>query len=87
MKGLSIKVVGLSLALFLSIIYIICVVFGLLWPKFAMYKVWAPLLPGFSWISWQAFLLGLVESFIYGYIIAIIFVPIYNLLNREMCKE
>lgn len=87
MRGLNIKVVGLSLALFLAIIYIICVAFDLIWPKFAMYKAWAPLLPGFSWISWRAFLLGLVESFLYGYIIAIIYVPIYNALNRKMGKE
>lgn len=87
MKGLSFKVVGLSLALFLSITYIICIAFDLIWPQFAMYKVWAPLLPGFSWISWTSFFLGLIESFIWGYFIAIIFVPIYNFLNRKMCKD
>lgn len=87
MKSLSIKVVGLTLALFLSIIYTICIVFCLIWPEFAMYKMWAPLLPGFFWINWQTFFLGLVESFIWGYFLTIIFVPIYNMLNRKMCKE
>jgi len=36
------------------------------------------LLPGFEWISWKSFLLGAVESYGYGWYIALIWVPLYN---------
>jgi hypothetical protein len=33
----------------------------------AMYRNWQALLPGFTGISWSSFLLGLVESYGYGW--------------------
>jgi hypothetical protein len=35
-------------------------------------------LPGFKLLSWPTFLLGLVESFAYGWYIALTFGPLYN---------
>jgi hypothetical protein len=72
---------GMSLGLFFILTYVICITFDLLFPSLAMYPVWAPLLPGFTWLSWQSFLLGLVEAFGYGWYIALVFGPIYNLLS------
>src|SRR6516225_4519736 len=69
---------GLSLGLFLAITYVLCVGFDLLFPGQAMYQTWLRLLPGFTWLTWQSFLLGLVESFAYGWYIALIFGPLYN---------
>jgi hypothetical protein len=40
-------------------------------------------LPAFKWISFGGFILGLVESFLYGAYIGIVFVPIYNYLNKK----
>ena len=52
-----------------------------------MQKAWELLLPGFGFISWGAFLLGLVESFIGGFLTAVLFVPIYNYFSgREQGK-
>ena len=61
---LPIVVFGLSLGLFLAISYALCVGYDLLFPGQAMYQSWLRLLPGFIWLTWQSFLLGLLESFV-----------------------
>jgi hypothetical protein len=37
-------------------------------------------LPGFEWLTPQGFAIGLVKSFLYGGLIGLIYVPIYNAL-------
>lgn len=69
---------GMSLGLFLGITFALCVSFDLLFPELAMYPVWKPLLPGFTWLSWPSFFLGLAETFAYGWYVALIFAPLYN---------
>ena len=69
---------GMSLGLFLAVSYVLCVLFDLWFPELAMNPAWTPLLPGFSWLSWPDFFLGLVESFAYGWYIALVFGPFYN---------
>jgi hypothetical protein len=69
---------GLSLGLFLAITYVLCVGFDLLFPGHAMYQSWLQLLPGFTWLTWSSFLLGLIESFVYGWYVALIFCPLFN---------
>ena len=70
---------GLSLSLFFAITFALCVGFDLLFPQYAMHEAWHGLLPGFVWISGCAFFLGLVETFIYGWYVALIFGPLYNM--------
>ncbi len=77
-KRIRIYPVGMSLGILLALSFALCVVFGLLFPVATMYQAWLPLLPGVSWISWPSFLLGLVETFAYGWYIAVIFVPAWN---------
>lgn len=74
---------GMSLGLFLALTFLLCVLFDLVFPSLAMNQVWAPLLPGFEWISWPSFFLGLVESFAYGWYVALVFGPLYNLFARR----
>lgn len=69
---------GLSLGLFLAFTFTLCVGFDLLFPGQAMYESWLRLLPGFTWLSWPSFFLGLAESFAYGWYVALIFGPLYN---------
>jgi len=69
---------GLSLSIFFGLTFVICVSFDLWFPALAMNPVWAPLLPGFSWLTWPSFFLGLAESVGYGWYIALIFGPLYN---------
>lgn len=85
--GLSVTAVGHATSLFLAISFALCVGFDLLFPAHAMYQAWQHLLPGFQWISWGGFLIGLVESYGYGWYAALIWVPIYNLANRKRMSE
>lgn len=78
MDKLNTKVVALSLGIFLAVLYVLCVLFDLLLPVYEMRKAWSLLLPGFTWLTPSSFLLGLAESFIWGLLVGIIFVPIYN---------
>lgn len=69
---------GFSLGSFLVLTYVLCVLFDLWFPDSAMHPAWSPLLPGFAWISWGSFLLGLIEAFAYGWYVALVFAPLYN---------
>ena len=69
---------GVSLGLFLTVTYVLCVGFDLNFPGQAMYQTWLRLLPGFTWLTWPSFVLGLVESFAYGWYVALIFCPLFN---------
>jgi hypothetical protein len=73
---------GMSLGVFLAVTYALCVGFDLLFPGQAMYQTWLRLLPGFTWLTWPSFLLGLVESFAYGWYVALVFGPLFNLFAR-----
>ncbi len=83
-RRLSIVSLGLSLGFFISITFVLCVLFDLWFPSLAMNPAWASLLPGFTWISWSSFALGLAETFAYGWYIALIFVPLYNFFSRRI---
>lgn len=70
---------GLSLALFFTISYVACVVLYLIAPDMASgHAVLVLFLPGFKLLDWGSFGLGLVESFGYGWYVALIFGPLYN---------
>ncbi|HER27169.1 MAG TPA: hypothetical protein ENI69_08675 [Rhodospirillales bacterium] len=75
---LSISVLGNSLGAFFAVTLGLCVLFDLIFPGYAMNQVWSPLFPGFVWLTWSGFVIGLVESFAYGWYAAIILVPLYN---------
>ena len=78
------KVVTWSLALFLSITYLFCIAFGLIVPEtLHMTGFLEQVLPGFEWLTLTGFVLGFVESFLYGAYVGLVFVPIYNGLRRR----
>ena len=89
MRPLQIKPVALALGSFLSISFVLCVAWGLLMPSrlAAMSRFLELVLPGFQWISLGGFLLGLVESFLYGVYIALVFVPLYNYFSTRTGRE
>lgn len=86
MKLLYWKTVGVSVGLFFTISYVLCVGYDLLFPGQTMYQSWIRLLPGFKWITWGSFFLGLVESFLYGIYLALVFVPLYNFFKTKFEK-
>ena len=69
---------GLSLGLLLAITFVLCVIFDLIFPEQSMHEAWMRFLPGFTWLTWPSFLWGLIESFAYGWYVALIFGPLYN---------
>lgn len=71
------RVLGSAMACFLAISYVICVSYCLLFDA-QMYRAWADLLPGFRWISWGSFVLGLFETIGYGLFFGLVFAPLYN---------
>ncbi|MCW8955980.1 MAG: DUF5676 family membrane protein [Gammaproteobacteria bacterium] len=75
---MSLMAVGHATSLLLMISFILCVGFDFLFPEHAMYQAWQKLLPGFVWISWKSFLLGVIEAYGYGWYIALVWVPLYN---------
>ncbi len=75
---ISLIAFGHATSLLLAITFILCVGFDLLNPEHAMYRAWQDLLPGFEWISWSSFFIGLIESYGYGWYFTLIWVPIYN---------
>ncbi len=79
---LAIGAAGQASGLFLAISYTLCVGCCLLFPEHKLYLSWQKLLPGFTWLSWPGFFLGLVESYAYGWYFALIWVPLYNFFLR-----
>jgi hypothetical protein len=75
---LSIVPLGLSLGSFLLITYVLCVLYGLLVSDVGMHQLLAQLLPGFTWITWPSFFVGLIWSIVYGWYFAVVFVPLFN---------
>jgi hypothetical protein len=81
---LNIRVLTWSLATFTTVSYIICVVYGLIVPEsFHMVEFLEITLPGFKWLSIGSFLIGLVESFLYGVYAGLVYAPIYNFYQRK----
>jgi hypothetical protein len=72
---------GHATSLFLAITFVLCIGFDLLFPAHAMYRACQDVLPGFHGISWWSFCLGAVESYGYGWYIALIWMPIYNVVT------
>jgi hypothetical protein len=74
--------VGLATGSFLAITYVLCVTYDLAFDQ-RMYEVWLKLLPGFTWLTWKSFFLGLVESFLYGIYFGLVFAPLYNFFHGK----
>ena len=81
---LNIKIVSWSLGLFAAITFVLCVIYGLLAPpSLHMAPFLEMVLPAFKWLTAWGFVLGLIESFLYGAYAGLVFVPIYNVLVRR----
>ena len=84
MNQLNIRVVTWALATFTTFTFIICVLYGLIVPQtFHMVQFLEIALPGFKWLTFGSFLIGLVESFLYGAYTGLVFAPVYNFYQRR----
>src|SRR6516164_2459953 len=78
---------GLSLSLFFLISYLICIAGYLLLPGFPVqHAALSIFLPGFELLSWRSFCLGMAESFIWGWYIALVFGALYNFICRRVAR-
>lgn len=76
---LNMKVVSWALGTFGAVTFLLCVLYGLIVPEsLHMKAILEQLLPAFEWLTWWGFLLGLLESFLYGAYTGLVFVPLYN---------
>ena len=80
---LSIVPLGLSLGSFLVITYVLCVLVGLVGSKGGMHQFLGQLLPGFTWLTWPSFFIGLLWSFAYGWYVAVVFAPLFNFFSAR----
>jgi len=82
---LNIKIVSWSLGIFVALSFVLCVIYGLIMPSslHAMGSFLEMVLPAFKWLTLGGFCLGLIESFLYGAYVGLVFVPIYNFLARQ----
>ncbi len=81
---LNIKILTWSLGLFGAVSFLICVAYGLIAPEpLHMHQALEAVLPGFRWLTVGGFLLGLVESFLYGVYAGLVFGWIYNALWKR----
>ena len=81
---LNIKLLTWSLGLFTAVSFVLCVVYGLVAPEaLHMHSALEAVLPGFTWLTFPGFILGLVEAFLYGVYGGLGFGWIYNGLARR----
>lgn len=81
---IPIVALGLSLGFFFVVSYVACILLYLVLPNAILnHAVLTLFLPGFQLLDWSSFLLGLVESFGYGWYVALIFAPLYNFFARR----
>lgn len=78
------KVVTESLSSFAAISFVLCVGYGLVAPP-ALHAGWLleSVLPGFRWLSVGTFVLGFVESALYGAWAGILYSSLYNYFARR----
>lgn len=82
-RSLQFSSFGYATSAFFAITYVLCVGFDLVFPANAMHAAWQTFLPGFHWLIWTSFILGLVESYAYGWYVTLIWIPLYNVAVRR----
>lgn len=81
---LNIRVVTWSLATFTLFSYLVCIAYGLIVPQsLHMHQFLEITLPGFKWLTFWRFLIGVVESFLYGVYAGLVYTPIYNFFHNK----
>ena len=82
-KVLNLVTFGHSISAFFVITYVLCIASGLVLPDWELHKPWLQFFPGFEWLTMRGALIGLVESYIYGWYVAVVFVPLFNFFSAR----
>jgi hypothetical protein len=83
---LNVKVVTWALGTFTAMSFVLCVLYGLVLPGGHMREFLELVLPAFRWLTLPGFVLGLVESFLYGAYAGIVYAPVYNFFQRRWAR-
>ena len=82
---LRISVIGWALSTFLALSFLLCVAGYLAFPRLPItHSALSIFLPGFTLLDWASFCLGLIESFAWGWYIAVGFGLLYNFFSSQM---
>ena len=86
---LTIRGTGLALGLFFAVTFSLCILWGVLLPGLHArgVPILEGILPGFTWLTPGSIVLGLVEAFLFGFYVAVIFVPLFNYFERGRPAE
>ena len=86
-RTISIITLGQALSAFFIVSFTLCVIGYVIWPNGpVLHEALAIFLPGFTLLSWHSYFLGLIESFIWGWYIALVFGSIYNFFLRRSAR-
>ena len=84
-RRVPIAALGLSLSAFLALSYVLCIMGYLVAPGMPVkHEALSIFLPGFELLSWKTFLLGLAESYVWGWYLAVGFWLIYNFIAARV---
>lgn len=84
MHQLNIRVVTWSLGIFTFFSYLVCIAYGLIVPaSLHMAQFLELVLPGFQWLTFRGFVIGAIESFLYGVYAGLVYTPIYNFFQSK----
>jgi hypothetical protein len=78
--AIPIRVLGISLSAFLALLFVLCVLLGLVAPGWGMHQPWLQFFPGFVWLTPGSVLLGLAESVAYAWYVALVLGGLFNLV-------
>ena len=82
---LNVRITTSATTVFATLSYLLCVAYGLLLPSSVnMHQLLEIVLPGFVWISFRAFIVGLIWALAWGAYIGGGFVLTYNMMHSWM---
>ena len=85
---IDIRTTTWALSAFTAVSFLLCVLYGVLVPDSLHMRAFLEIvLPAFRWLTPWTFVLGLVESFLWGAYIGLVFVPIHNAFSRRQLSR
>jgi hypothetical protein len=81
---LNVKVWTWALAVWGAVVFVVCVLWGFVAPDTGLHNsLLEAAFPGFRWLTPGGFVIGLVESFVYGAGAGLLFSSLHNKLYRR----
>ena len=77
-RMIPVLALGMALSSFLVVSYLICITTYFIPGLPISHAMLTLFLPGFELLTLRSFVLGLIESFAWGWYVALIFGPLYN---------